>query len=475
MLKRYAVFFSLLRSIIDIVVIGCVWIAVYYLRFKFFPAYLGLFTVDPAKGIPPFHNHLMLTPMIVLVCYVGCLWTGLYRPKRIKSAFKQFGEVLKASFIGGLLVQTYLYYSQEVFYSRQLVALFMVMLFGGLLCSHLVAMMILRYLRRKGYNLRYYAVIGAGKKGQLLVRDIKQMDWLGLKCSFFVDNNPERIGNRFLGMPVYGPVDKLIELSKKKAIDEVYLTLSGQEALNVYPILESLQSQGVTVRIIPDWGNLVSISDAVAVPIGSQVLFSAADSPLSGHNIILKEIFDRVFGVLLLIVLAIPMAIIAVLIKLTSKGPIFYKQTRVGMDQKEFDMLKFRTMKVDAEEENGPQWAKRDDPRCTPIGKWLRGASLDEMPQLINVIRGEMSLVGPRPERPHFVRQFSEEYRKYMLRHKLKAGMTGWAQIYGFRGDTSMRKRLQYDLHYIRNWSFGLDLWILLRTPWQILKGKNAY
>jgi len=475
MLKRYAVFFSLLRSIIDIAMIGCVWVAVYYLRFKFFPSYLGMFHVDPAKGIPPFDKHLILTPTIVAVSYVGCLLAGLYRPKRIKSAFKQFGEVLKASFIGGLLVQAYLYYSQDVFYSRPLVALFIVMLFWGLLCSHLVAMMILRYIRRKGYNLRYYAVIGAGKKGQLLVRDIRQMGWLGLKCSFFVDNNPERIGNRLLDVPVYGPIDKLTDLVETKVIDEVYLTLGGHEAQTVYPILESLQSRGVTIRIIPDWGNLVSISDAVAVPIGSQVLFSAADSPLTDRNIALKEIFDRVVGLLLLVVLAVPMTVIALLIKITSKGPILYKQTRVGMDQKEFDMLKFRTMRVDAETENGPQWAKRDDPRCTRVGKWLRATSLDEVPQLINVIKGEMSLVGPRPERPHFVKQFSEEYRKYMLRHKLKAGMTGWAQIYGFRGDTSLRKRLQYDLYYIRNWSFGLDLWILLRTPWQILKGKNAY
>jgi exopolysaccharide biosynthesis polyprenyl glycosylphosphotransferase len=219
----------------------------------------------------------------------------------------------------------------------------------------------------------------------------------------------------------------------------------------------------------------MSISDAVAVPIGSQVLFSAEDSPLSGYNIVLKEIFDRVMGLALLIIFSIPMAIIGVLIKLSSKGPVFYKQVRVGMDQKEFEVLKFRTMRVDAEKEDGPQWAKPDDPRRTAIGAWLRSRSLDELPQLINVIKGEMSLVGPRPERPHFVKQFSEEYKKYMLRHKLKAGMTGWAQVNGFRGDTSLKKRLQYDLHYIRNWSFGLDIRILLLTPWRIIKSRNAY
>ena len=145
------------------------------------------------------------------------------------------------------------------------------------------------------------------------------------------------------------------------------------------------------------------------------------------------------------------------------------------MDQKEFKILKFRTMRTDAEKETGPQWSMAKDNRCTLIGKFLRKTSLDELPQLINVVSGQMSLIGPRPERPHFVKQFSEEYKKYMLRHKVKAGMTGWAQIHGFRGNTSLRKRLVYDLYYVRNWSFALDLWILLRTPWHIIKGENAH
>ena len=468
MLKRYAAFFSLLRSIIDIIIITVTWIAVYFVRF-----YLGIFTTT--KGIPSFRRHLSLAVPIVCICYSGCLWSGLYKSKRVQGMFKQVGDLLKASLLSGLLVLAFLYYLQDAPYSRKLLILFIVMLFVGLSFSHLLATANLRFLRKKGYNLRYYAVVGAGKKGQLLVRDIEQMGWLGLKCGFFVDNNPSRIGAELQGVPIYGPVEKLTELVKAKQIDEVYLTLSGSEAQQVYPILESIQCAGVTIRIVPDWGNLMSITDAVATPIGSQLLFSAADSPLSGYNIILKESFDRLAGLVLLLAFAIPMAIIAALIKLTSKGPVLYKQIRVGMDQQEFKMLKFRTMTADAEKEDGPQWAKPDDPRRTPIGAWLRSKSLDELPQLINVIKGQMSLVGPRPERPHFVKEFSEGYKKYMLRHKLKAGMTGWAQANGFRGDTSLKKRLQYDLYYIRNWSFGLDIRILLLTPWQIIKGKNAY
>ena len=468
MLKRYASFFSLLRSVIDIIVISSSWIVVYFVRFN-----LGIFSFP--KGIPDFKRHLILALPIVSICYLICWWTGLYKSKRIQGIFKLLTETIKASVLAGLGVLAFLYYIQDAPYSRKLLIIFIITLFMGLFCSHILAIAFLRLLREKGYNLRYCAVVGTGKSGQLLVRDIEQMGWLGIKCRFFVDNNPSHIGGKLLGIPIYGPIEKLPELVKDKEVDEVYLTLYGNEAQQAYPILKSLQGAGINIRIIPDCGNLFSISDARAMPIGSQLLFSAADSPLSGNNIILKEVFDRVAGFILLVIFAIPMAIIAMLIKLTSKGPIFYKQARMGMDQKEFQMLKFRTMTIDAEEENGPKWAKPDDPRRTRIGAWLRSTSLDELPQLINVIKGEMSLVGPRPERPYFVKQFSEEYKKYMLRHKLKAGMTGWAQIHGFRGDTSLKKRLQYDLSYIRNWSFGLDLWILLQTPWQIIKGKNAY
>ncbi|RKY23369.1 MAG: undecaprenyl-phosphate glucose phosphotransferase [Planctomycetota bacterium] len=468
MLRRYAAFFSLLRSITDIVIIGCSWIAVYCIRFQ-----SGIFSIS--KGVPDFRKHLILALPIICICYLAGLWMGFYKPKRVQNGFKQFVDVLKASFLSGLLVLAFFYYIQSAPYSRKLLILFIVILFAGLCFSHLFVTGLLRLLRKKGYNLRYYAVIGAGKKGQLLVRDIEQTGWLGLKCKFFVDNNPSRIGAKLSGVPVYGPVEKLTEFVKSKKVDEIFLTLSGSEAQQAYPILERLQLAGVMVRIVPDWGNLVSISEASTITIGSQVLFSAADSPLNDVNIILKEIFDRTVSLVLLIMLAVPMAIIAVLIKLTSKGPIFYRQTRVGMDGKEFEMLKFRTMTVDAEKRDGPQWAKADDPRRTRIGAWLRSKSLDELPQLINVLKGEMSLVGPRPERPVFVKQFSEEYKKYMFRHKLKAGMTGWSQVHGFRGDTSLKKRLQYDLYYIRNWSFGLDIRILLLTPWQIIKGKNAY
>ena len=468
MLKRYAAFFSLCRSIVELITISAVWIGIYFIRF-----YSSLFSTP--KGISDFKYHLLLTPAVVCICYLSSLWVGFNKSKRMESTFKQVGDLLKATFLSGVLILAFFYYIRSEPYSRKMLALFIPMLFLGLLFSNGLVMFILRALRKKGYNLRYYAVIGAGKKGQRLVQDIEGIGWLGLKCAFFVDDNPQLTGTELLGIPVYGPIKKIPELIETKKVDEVYLALDGDEAQRAYPILESLQYSGVTIRIIPNWGNLISMSDPTVVTIGSQLLFSAADSPLGGYKIILKQIFDFVVTLLLLIIFSIPMLIITLLIKLTSKGPVFYRQRRVGIDRKEFQILKFRTMKDGAEEETGPQWSALNDNRRTQIGAWLRRTSLDELPQLINVIKGQMSLVGPRPERPVFVKQFSEEYRKYMLRHRVKSGMTGWAQIHGLRGDTSLRKRLVYDLYYVKNWSFRLDLWILLRTPWHIIKGKNAY
>lgn len=468
MLKRHATFVIIFRSISDICIIAGAWLLVYGIRFQ-----TTLFATE--KGIPDFSKHLMLTLPVVFICFFCCLFMGIYKPKRVANIFVQFVEILKVTVFSGLFIFAFFYFLQDIPYSRKLVTLFIVMLFVGLSFSHLLTMQMVRVFRRKGYNFRYYAIIGANSKGQQLEQDISKMSWLGLKCSFFIDNDRSLIGKKIADIPVYGPVEKIIDLVDKEGVDEVYLALDGNESQKAYSILEAVQAKGVTVRIIPDWGNLASVNNSTVITIGSQVLYSASESPLNTTNIVLKEIFDRVGAVILLVLFAPSLSIIALLVKLTSKGPVFYKQVRIGMDQKEFHMFKFRTMVENAEKVNTPKWTQPNDSRCTSIGRWLRRTSLDELPQLINVIKGDMSLIGPRPERLFFTEKFSEEYKKYMLRHKVKAGMTGWAQINGFRGDTSLRKRLLYDLYYVRNWSWTLDMWILFRTPWHIIKGENAH
>ncbi|UCG57564.1 MAG: undecaprenyl-phosphate glucose phosphotransferase [Phycisphaerales bacterium] len=467
MLRRYALLFSVLQSAFDVLLVIAAWVLTYFIRF-----HSGLFSSP--KGISPFGGHIYLTLLIAFLCYLGCSWAGLYRSRRLQTFSGQVARVFKACVISAVLISTALYYLYDAPYSRKLLAMFFVLLFASLVLSRVAAMAALRVLRHKGYNLRYYAVIGAGKKGQQLVRDLEHSAWTGMKCRFFVDNNPARIGRTLSDVPVYGPIEKTTTFAGDNALDEIYLSLTGSEAQSAYPVLRELQNKGVTVRVIPEWGSLLSMGQTTTVTVGSQILFSAAEPPLGAANTLLKHVFDRAMAMVLLLILAIPVCVIAVLIKLSSKGHVFYRQTRVGISNKEFEIIKFRTMKAESQEQTGsPQFAP-DEARYTRIGAWLRRTSLDELPQLINVARGEMSLVGPRPERPNFAQQFSGKYKKYMLRHKVRPGMTGLAQVHDLRGDTTVRRRLLYDLYYIKNWSFALDFWILLRTPWHILRSRNA-
>lgn len=467
MLKRIGAFVSLLRFLFDLTFLCIFWIAVYPIRFN-----SGLFSI--ARGVPSWNEHVVLIPPVLLLCAFGCVCAGLYRTKRVRRLYVILFDISKACFFSGLFISAFFYYLHSLPYSRKLIAIYIVMMFCGLFFSNICVMAALRVFRKRGYNLRHYAVVGAGLRGQKLVEEIQKNPWLGLRCAFFIDEVASGTEKRIAGIPVYGPFSEMEALAKKHRIDELYLTLVGEQVQEIQPYLKKIQMKGVTIRLVPDWGDLLSLNTQI-VRLGSIVLFSAGDSPLEGYHIVLKEMFDRIAAGLLLILFFIPMLIAAILIKCTSKGPVFYRQIRIGMNQKPFRILKFRTMYVESEKNSGRRWTIPGDSRCTWFGKWLRRMSLDELPQLFNVLRGEMSLVGPRPERPCFVRQFSKEYRTYMLRHKVKAGITGWAQVNGFRGDTSLRKRLQYDLFYIRNWSFLFDLRILLMTPMKVFFGKNAY
>ena len=466
MLKRNSSFFVFFKSLIDIALIASIWAITFFFRYE-----SGFFSTE--KGVPSFQWHLLLSIPVCLLIFVACVWAGLYRPRRLHNIVLQFWDVIKATAAGTLFVLTFLYYTQESVYSRRLLLLFVPLLLLALTITHLGAILILREFRKRGYNLRYCAIIGAGKKGQQLWRDIGKMPWLGMRCAYFIDNNLHKIGGMIKGVAVHGPVASTLEIVERYPVDEVYLTLSGDEGLCAYSVLEKLQARGITIRIVPDWGNLTS-THTTAIPIGSQLLFCAADSPLGGYMLVLKEIFDKVAAALIIAVLAIPLLIIAAIVKITSPGPVLYKQARIGIDQRKFMIYKFRTMKVDAEEISPVTWSRPDSKLYTNVGRWLRRTSLDELPQLFNVLKGDMSLVGPRPERPMFVDQFSQEFKDYMLRHRVKSGITGWAQIHGFRGESSLKKRIQYDLFYVRNWSFSIDIWILLLTPLHVLKGTNA-
>ncbi|MEN8126929.1 MAG: undecaprenyl-phosphate glucose phosphotransferase [Planctomycetota bacterium] len=466
MLKRHFAVVNFMRISLDILMIGILWNAVYYFRF-----HSGFFD---HSGIPPYPRHLLLTVPVVIILYLCRHWAGIYQSLRIEATFKQIRKQVESILLGYMFIVLFLYYSEKVPYTRILLVLFLFALLAGLLAAHSALVLILHWIRSKGYNQRHYGIIGTGKNAVKLFRDIEACSHSGLRCSFFIDNKPHLEGKEIAGIPVHGNIEKLSDLAAETGIDEIYLAVRGSETASLYPYLNELQNKGVTVRILPDWGPLAQINRPSAVTVGSSVLFTASESPLTGMNVILKDVFDRILSFLLLCLFSVPMLTIAAFVKLSDKGSVLYRQERIGMDQKPFFILKFRTMQEVRHEDN-PGWTVESDPRRTAIGKILRPMGLDELPQLINVLKGEMSLVGPRPEQPHFVKKFSEDYKKYMFRHKVKAGMTGWAQIHGFRGDSSLRKRTQYDLYYVRNWSIWLDLLIILRTPFHVLKRKNAY
>ena len=465
MLKRHFALVNFMRISLDVLAIGILWNAVYYL-FSYFGFY-------DQPDIPSASKHWLLSIPAAIILYLCRHWMGVYKSLRIQPTFTQFGRQIESILLGWMFVVLFLYYTGETAYTRFFLILFLFALLGGLLVSHSLLLQILHWIRSRGYNQRHYAIIGTGKNAVKLLRDIEKTSSFGLKCRFFIDNKPHLGGKTIADIPVYGELQQLPELAKEKGIDEIYLAMRNSEIASVSPYLNELQNMGVTIRILPDWGTLAQVNRPSTVTIGSSVLFTTSESPLTGMNIILKDLLDRMLSCILLCLFSGLMLIIAVLIKLCDNGPVFYRQQRVGMDNRPFDMLKFRTMVPNSDDP--PGWTVENDRRQTPVGKLLRPIGLDELPQLFNVLRGQMNLVGPRPEQPHFTKKFSDEYKKYMFRHKVKSGMTGWAQIHGFRGNSSLRKRTQYDLYYVKNWSIWLDMLILLRTPFAILRRKNAY
>jgi Undecaprenyl-phosphate glucose phosphotransferase len=280
------------------------------------------------------------------------------------------------------------------------------------------------------------------------------------------------LGHR--GLPLLGTLDEAGEIAAREGVDHLYVALQADEYLRMLQLLEAIGQECIDVKVVPDLLQVIALrarlEDLDGIPI-----ININDVPLQGFNSVLKRSIDIGLSACTLLALAIPFGVIAALIRSTSRGPVFYRQERMGLDGKQFVIYKFRSMYQDAERETGPVWASQDDPRCTPLGRLLRRTNFDELPQLWNVLRGDMSLVGPRPERPFFVDQFKQRIPQYMLRHKVRAGLTGWAQVNGWRGNTSIEKRIEYDLYYIENWSVSLDMKIMWLT---VVKGffqKHAY
>ena len=438
------------------------------------------------KGYPPFDAYLDVLPVIGLLVPFSFQLLGVYRLRRGRSRVDDFLAVFVGSVLtvviglaGTLYFQAY-YVSAEVKalgtyeISRLVWGLFLMMAVAFTYASRELVRQILERRWRAGVGLKRVLIAGTGDLGRLVADKVLQHREFGYTIVGFIDDRAsgDHIGYR--GLPLLGTLNEAAEIIPREKVDQLYVALPLEQHAKMLGLMEVSSRDCIDVKVVPDLLQFIALrarlEDLDGVPI-----VNINDVPLQGLNTVLKRLIDGMISAVALAFLSVPFAAIAALIKATSAGPVFYRQERMGLDGKPFSVYKFRSMLVDAERDSGPVWARADDPRRTPIGKLLRRFSLDELPQLWNVLRGEMSLVGPRPERPFFVEQFKGRVPQYMLRHKVKSGMTGWAQVNGWRGNTSIEKRIEYDLYYIENWSVSLDLKIMWLTVVRGFFHKHAY
>ena len=468
MLKKHAQFFKSLFIISDLVILSIAWILSYFLRF-----YTTLI-IPPILGTPPFLTYLgFLLPLWVIWGLISER-LKLYRPRRIEHFFKEYLDVSKSLTLTLFLLIAVIYLFKRFEFSRLTFFYFCVMSIFGLISVRFFARKTLRMLRKRGYNQRFALIAGSGELGQEVLEKIELYPELGVQVIGYLTGNEEEVGKRVNNVPVLGVYEDLDKILAGNKIDIFFIALPINDYSYLSWFIEKLRGHLSEIKVISGAHEFLPLRGGLDEIDGLPIV-SLQESPLYGWDSVFKRTFDLLSGTLIIAIVSPIMLAISILVKMTSTGPILFRQERIGMDGRPFNIVKFRTMKKDAEIETGPVWAKEYDSRRTKVGAFLRKTSLDELPQLFNVLKGEMSLVGPRPERPNFVEEFKNRIPLYMLRHKIKAGMTGWAQVNGWRGNTSIEKRIEHDLYYIQNWSIAFDLRILFMTLWRGFFSKSAY
>lgn len=470
MLKKHSQFFIFILGACDLLMTLLAWSGAYFVR-------KNEFFLPLQQGLPEFPFYLQSWPLIASICLITFVEMGLYQPRRDKSLLDEFWGIALANFVCWLLISTLFHYYARTYFSRFILITFIFLNTFGIFTARLLIRYPLRFLRRRGFNQRAAIIVGSGRIGQKIAEKIKKNSWMGIHLLGFFDSRKEREGKNYAGLPVFGTPQEIPKFLETHHVDHVFIAMPMNQNREIEEVLGMLSEETLDVRIVPDTLSFMTMHHTISNLDGLPII-SLTESPLYGWRRLGKRIFDIFFSLLVLILATPFFLVISLLIKITSPGPVFYRQVRMGLDGKLFYIIKFRSMRPDAEKETGAVWAKKEDPRTTWIGKILRKTSLDELPQFWNVFLGEMSVVGPRPERPELIQEFKKIYRhrRYMHRHKMKAGITGLAQINGWRGDGHPRalvKRLQYDLKYIREWSLWLDFKIILKTPYALLKGDH--
>lgn len=468
MIKDNQKVFNRLLVVIDAIITGIAFIASYYIKFY-------IFENGPGIGVLPVAEYFNLLFFIVPGYLFLYYWCGVYAPKRtVRKRYEIYG-IVQSNTIGmaALIIILYMVV-KEINYSRSVMAIFYVLNIFLSSSFRIVLRKALQTMRSKGYNLKHILLVGYSRAAEEYVnRILDNPQWGYVVCGILDDHIPA--GTTYKGVKVLGTIGNLEIILPENKLDEIAITLSLKDYDFLEDIVGICEKSGVHTKFIPDYNSLIPTKPYTEDLMGLPVI-NIRHVPLTNTgNMLTKRMID-ILGAVFGIILTSPiMLVAAVLVKFSSPGPVIFKQERVGLHNKPFYMYKFRSMEQQSPKEEKKAWTVKNDPRVTGIGKLLRKTSLDELPQLFNILKGDMSLVGPRPERPLFVEKFKEEIPRYMVKHQVRPGLTGWAQVNGLRGDTSIRKRIEYDIYYIENWTLGFDIKIIFMTFFTGFINKNAY
>lgn len=483
--QRTHQFLALLVS--DLLAIVAAFLFAYWLRF--------VFQVVEVQDLPPdiptltAYLPVLVAAILVLPLMIGAM--RLYRIRRTNARVESHVRLAGAIALGMILVTAMVSFFHrpevvrqvevegeavdvlvpEFFVSRWFMVFFSVATLAATLAGRLLIQAWLDRRRRAGLNTRNVLIAGTGPLAHTVVDKVRLHEEFGFDVVGMLDDGE---GSAYRGVPIVGDLSDARRTVRERDIDQLYVALPLRAHEKILRLLHDVSHEMVEVKVVPDLLQYITLRAGVEDLDGVPIV-NLSRVPMEGFAAVIKRAVDMGFAAGCLLLFAPLLPIIVAAVKLTSPGPVFYRQQRMGLDGRPFELIKFRSMRVGAEEETGPVWADEHDARCTPIGALLRKLSLDELPQFWNILRGDMSLVGPRPERPYFVEQFRQHIPHYMLRHRVRAGLTGWAQVHGWRGNTSLEKRIEYDLYYIENWSLALDVKILWMTVANGMVHEHAY
>lgn len=466
MIKNNQKYFNRLHVALDALIVVVSYVLAWYIQFHII--------VRGTAGTLPVQTYMSVLVFLVpgfLLLYYGF---HLYTPKRVQGRRLEASNIFCANAVGLLLFMFVLYLINEPNFSRNMIFMFIAFNFTFTVIERNLIRLLLRDIRRRGMNLKHIILVGYSKAAEEYIDRIVQNPQWGYQVNGILDDLAKP-GTRYKNVEVIGAISSLEQLLEQNDLDEIGVTLGLSEYYKLKKIVATCEKSGIHTKFIPDYYDIIPTRPYTEDLQGLPVI-NIRHVPLTDtFNMMVKRTMDIVGSLACIVLFSPVMLVTAILIKATSRGPLIFCQERVGLHNRAFKMYKFRSMEVQSASEEKKGWTTRNDPRVTKVGKIIRKTSIDELPQLFNVLKGDMSLVGPRPERPQYVEKFREEIPRYMVKHQVRPGMTGWAQVNGYRGNTSIKKRIEHDIYYIENWTVGLDVKILFLTVFKGFVNKNAY